>query len=115
MPFITFIYRIENNTFYGKYVFNYISDDHEGLDIEITPTILDGINEYRKQKGLEKINKISIGILSFSTDECIPTHSSDEEIHCFDFYHKKYICKKDETYVNGKRILPLAFDAVSQR
>ena len=61
MPFITFIYRIGNNNkvFYGKYVCDYISDDHDGLD---------------------------------------------NEIKCFDFYHKTYTLKNDETYVNGKQI-----------
>ena len=107
MPFITFIYRIGNNNkvFYGKYVCDYISDDHDGLDNEIEQALIDGINEYRKQKGVSKLNKkVSIGVLSFSTSEYIPTYSSDAEIKCFDFYHIKHIIKKDETYLNGKRI-----------
>lgn len=107
MPFITFMYRIAHNKqiFYGKYVCESISDDHEGLDREIEPILIDGINEYRKQKGLAKLNKkVFIGILSFSTSEYIPTYSSDEEIKCFDFYHKMHILKKDETYVNGKLV-----------
>jgi hypothetical protein len=106
MPFITFIYRIGPNKkfFYGKYVCDDISDDHEGLDNEILPTVIDGINEYRKQKGLSKLlNKnFSLGILSFSTNIYIPTDSSDNEIECFDFYHKSFIYRQDETYVNGK-------------
>ena len=37
MPFITFIYKVGKNhkTYYGKYCFDYISDDHEGLDNEV--------------------------------------------------------------------------------
>jgi hypothetical protein len=37
MPFITFIYRVGKNqkTYYCKYCSDYISDDHEGLDIEV--------------------------------------------------------------------------------
>ena len=66
---------------YGKFVCSYISDDHEGLDLEIKPIIVDGINKYRKQQNLKEAN----GILSFSTNKYIPTYSSDEEIH-FDFY-----------------------------
>ena len=106
MPFITFIYRIGKNkkSFYGKYVCDYISDDHEGLDSEIKSTIIDGINEYRKQQGFAKINKtVCLGILSFSANKYIPIHSSDEEIHCFDFYHKHFT-NNGETYVNGKLI-----------
>jgi len=106
MPFISFIYRIGNNKkiYYGKYVFDYISDDHEGLDNEIKFDVTDGINKYRTQNGLEKLNKkIKIGILSFSKNEYIPTYSSDEEIECFDFYYR-YIKNQNkiEIYINGK-------------
>ena len=103
MCFITFIYRIENNdkTFYGKFVCNYVSDDHEGLDLEVKPTVIYGINEYRKQKNLEELQEnVYVGILSFSTNKYIPTYSSDEEIQCFDFY-----CDlANKIYVNGKLV-----------
>jgi hypothetical protein len=104
--FITFIYKIGNNkkTYYGKYVCDYISDDHEGLDDEIESTVIDGINLYRKQKGLQKLKKqIYIGILSFSSNKYIPTYSTNKEIKCFDFYHK-YFNHNSETYINGKNI-----------
>lgn len=107
MPFITFIYRIENNkkTFYGKFVCDYISDDHEGLDMEVKPTVIYGIKEYRKQKNLEKLTeKIHVGILSFSTDKYIPTYSSSEEIECFDFYYQELSNYKREIYINGNLI-----------
>ena len=103
MCFITFIYRIENNdkTFYGKFVCNYVSDDHEGLDLEVKPTVIYGINEYRKQKNLEELQEnVYVGILSFSTNKYIPTYSSDEEIQCFDFY-----CDlANKIYVNGQKV-----------
>ena len=104
MSFITFIYKIENikKTFYGKFVFDYMSDDHEGLDTEVRPIVIDGINEYRKQNNQELINEeqIYIGILSLSSDFYIPVYSSKEEILCFDFYYETFnhICK---TYING--------------
>ena len=101
MTFITFIYKIGNNKrlYYGKYVCDYISDDHEGLDMEIRPILINGINNFRKQKGLSELDKqIYIGIISFSLEKYIPTYSSDAEINCFDFY---YI---NETYINGKKI-----------
>ena len=46
MPFITFIYKIgsNNKTYFGKYITDYISDEHEGLDLVIKPYLLDGIN-----------------------------------------------------------------------
>lgn len=107
MPFITFIYRIGNNNkvFYGKYVCDYISDDHDGLDNEIKDILNCKINEYRKQMGfIKNKHKISIGILSLCLHDCIPTYSSDAEIKCFEFYHKTHTLNNDETYVNGKQI-----------
>ena len=110
MPFITFIYKIGKNSinskiYYGKYVVDHmgISDDHEGLDNEIYPYLLNGINIYRLQKNLPKLTKkINIGILSFSIDNFIPTFSSNSEIECFNFYYEKYYNKKAKTYINGK-------------
>lgn len=106
MPFITFIYKIGNNkkTYYGKYVCDYMSDDHDGLDTEIKPTLIDGINQHRKQKGLAKLKrKVYIGILSFSSNKYIPTYSTDTEIQCFDFYYKT-VKNNNKTYLNGKLI-----------
>ena len=57
MTFITFIYRIGNNTttYFGKYVPDYVSDDHEGLDLEVRYVLVDGLNQYREKKGFPKI------------------------------------------------------------
>ena len=106
MPFITFIYRIGNNkkVYYGKYVCDYISDDHEGLDSEIKPVIIRGLNQFRKQRGLPRLNqKVSIGILSFSSNNCIPIFATKAEIKCFDFYYISHTRTRG-TYVNGKQI-----------
>jgi predicted secreted protein len=104
MPFITFIYKIGRNKkiYYGKYVCDYISDDHEGLDDEIRPKVLQGINDFRKKNNISKeIKFILIGILSFSSDKYIPLYSSNKEIKCFNFYYKKHDNNKEEIYVNG--------------
>ena len=102
--FITFIYRIENNpkTYFGKCYFDYISNDHEGLDKEILLCLLNGINKYKKQKNLEEIteNNIHIGVLSFSWNRFIPVYSTDAEIKCFDYYHEN----DSKTYINGKLV-----------
>ena len=103
MSFITFIYRVGKNhkTYYGKYCFDYISDDHEGLDNEVKYILKQGINHYRKNNNSKEIkSKIVIGILSFSSNEIIPTYSTNNEIKCFDFY-KNYDGK---IYINGKLI-----------
>lgn len=105
MPFITFIYKIGEMTekiYYGKYCTNYISDDHEGLDIDVKYSLIRGLNEYNKQNNIcLKINeKIIVGILSFSSDNTIPTYSSNDEIQCFDFY-RDY---EKKIYINSKLI-----------
>jgi hypothetical protein len=103
MPFITFIYKVgkNNKKYYGKYCFDYISDDHEGLDNEVKDILINGLNEYRKKNNIQELkSKIIIGILSFSSNNIIPTYSSDNEIKCFDFY-----CDYDnKIYINGKLI-----------
>lgn len=103
MPFITFIYKVGKNynTYYGKYCFDYISDDHEGLDDLVKNILLKGLNEYRAKKNIQKLKtNIIVGILSFSSNDNIPTDSTDDEIKCFDFYYQNY----DKIYINGKII-----------
>jgi hypothetical protein len=105
MPFITFIYKVGKNKriYYGKYCADYISDDHNGLDNEVKPILIEGLNMYRKknEKSIQKVkSKIIIGILSFSSDNIIPTYSSSKEIKCFDFYHTY----DKKIYINGKVI-----------
>ena len=102
MPFITFIYKIAHKkTYYGKYCFDYISDDHDGLDTIVQNVLMQGLNEYRKKKNIQALNtRVMVGILSFSSDDVVPTYSTDDEIKCFDFYYENY----DKIYVNGKRI-----------
>lgn len=106
MPFITFIYKIEKRNYYGKYVFDYMSDDHEGLDDQIRPLVLDSINRFRDQKGLSPLCYIKIGILSFSVDDYIPCYSTDKEYECFDLYCEEDFSKNTKTlYVNGIQII----------
>jgi hypothetical protein len=103
MTFITFIYKVGNNnkTYYGKYCSDHISDDHDGLDNQVKYQLKKGLNKYRKQNNIQKIrSKIIIGVLSFSSNDFIPTDSSDNEIKCFDFYHDYH----GKIYINGKLI-----------
>lgn len=103
MGFISFIYKIGKNskTYYGKYCFDYISDDHEGLDGEVKYVLLHSINKYRENKNISQLKtKIIIGIMSFSLDTDIPTYSSGNEIKCFDFYYDY----NNNAYINGKKL-----------
>jgi len=103
MPFITFIYKVGKNykTYYGKYCVEYMSDDHDGLDNEVKYILTKGLNEYRRKKNIQELkSKIIIGILSFSSNDTIPTYSTDDEIKCFDFYYSY----DNKIYINGKLI-----------
>lgn len=106
MVTITFIYKIKNvnKTFYGKYISDYMSDDHEGLDYEMIGILLDSLNKYRASKNIKKINgkNLSLGILSCSTNDNYLDYYTNREIKCFDFYYKKL--KDTEVYINGKKI-----------
>ena len=42
-----------------------------------------------------------IGILSFSSNDNIPTYSTNNEIKCFDFYKND----DDQIFVNGKKLI----------
>jgi len=102
MSFITFIYTIgkNNKKYYGKYCFDYMSDDHGGLDMEVKNILTKGLNEYRTKNNMKKLkSKINLGILSFSSNDVIPTFSTHNEIKCFDFY-----CSYDNIYVNGRLV-----------
>lgn len=102
MPFITFIYKVgkinsKTKTYYGKCCLNYVSDDHEGLDCEVKYILADALNKYRKKP----VTKIAIGVLSYSSNNRVPTFSSDEEINVFDFY-RNY---NGQIYINGKLVI----------
>ena len=106
MPFITFIYRIGKKTFYGKCDMECMSDDHEGLDDEIRPALLDGIAAFRKKENLPPLTeKVRIGILSLSFEHFIPVYSSEKEMEAFDFYHIEDNHWRSKTYINGKLVL----------
>lgn len=111
--FITFIFKLQNKTFYGKYYTDTISPDHEGLDEEIKPYLLHGISEYQKLEKKPQLlpeeikNMLHIGVISVSNHKNISINSSNKEINCFDFYCEKFtinykICL--EMYMFGKLI-----------
>ena len=103
MSFITFIYKIgkNNKTYYGKYCFDHISNDHQGLDNKVKYILKKGLNKYRKNNNIKQLkSKIIIGILSFSSNDIIPIYSTNNEIKCFDFYYNY----DNKIYINGKLI-----------
>ena len=97
--FITFIFKLKNTTYYGKYYTDYISPDHEGLDEEVKSYLLKGISEYQKQENLPDIKEyikedikedVNIGVISVCNHKYISIHSTNEERKCFDFYCEKF-------------------------
>lgn len=104
--FITFSYKVGNNPiiFCGKYVFEHISDDHEGLDLEVEHILRNGLNKYRELRGIKPLHcEIHVAVISFSGNKHIQTYSSIKETKCFDFY-ALYENYHIDYYVNGKRL-----------
>ena len=109
MSFITFIYRINNDPkiYYGKYVTDYISQDHEGFDLIVKNNLIDGLTAYRIKNKLSDVeyndSNIKVGVMSCTYDNYIPSYSSNDEIFCFDFYEIK-LNYNTKTYINGELI-----------
>jgi hypothetical protein len=111
MYFITFMYRIgygmadNTRTYFGKYCFYYISDDHEGLDKEIKPDLIKAINLDRKERKLPEVeeDEVTLGILACCTSNYIPNYSSDAERNFYDFYYERTdYGRKPIMYLKGK-------------
>ena len=83
MPIVCFMYRINNDpkTYFGKYVADYISDDHEGLDREVIGILEISYNIPHQT--------YKVGILSCSTNNDYLNYSSSSEYTFFDFYYVK--------------------------
>ena len=108
MIIITFIYKIGRHpkTYYGKYITEYIADDHDGLDIEILPVLIASINLFRTYKKLPRLKTVpQIGIISCSDESNYLNYASSNEINCFDFYYVKFEKKYPYIYINGDAIL----------
>lgn len=108
MSFITFFYKInkDDRRYYGKFYTDYFSDDHEGLDEEVRPSLERGLKEYYMQENLSALTEpIQIGVIALGCHEYIPTYSSKREKDCFDFYCEMYRDNKSHLFINGKKVL----------
>jgi len=83
--FITFIFKLNEKTFYGKFYTDTLEPDHEGLNEVIKPYLMKGLQD---QDVLPE--NVRIGILSVCNHKYIAIHSSKDEINCFDFYCHKF-------------------------
>lgn len=100
MPSITFIYKIGNvpRVYYGKYVSDYISDDHEGLDLQVVNSLVKTINNYRsaREYRLFKHQEVKVGVIGLTSQD-VNDYCTLREIKTFDFYHLY-----DKVYLNGR-------------
>ena len=89
MPFVTFIYKINSSdkTYNGKWNFDYMSDDHDGLDILV-------IEQLKHAYKLQNLSFI-VAIIGFSLESAYD-YSSEKEITLFDFY-----CNNEKAYYIG--------------
>jgi hypothetical protein len=107
MHTISFIYRIAktNQTYYGKFLTDTISDDHDGLDLIIKPKLTYALNKHRRLKNKGKLKQtIFIGVLSHSNSWM--NFSNEREVKCFDFLYEQYKSKDgvdvEDYWVNGE-------------
>lgn len=100
---ISFIFiTLDGKKKFGKYVCDYLSDDHEGLDNEIKYSVVNCWNLYLKSIGLKEVNNINnikIGVIGVINNG----FCSEEEILVFDMYIK---CDSFNVkyYVDGKEL-----------
>lgn len=111
MSTICFLYRIKENpiVYYGKYVTNYLQENHKGLDKEILPTFLSLYNQYRKKERESDLGEqdIHLGVISFSTHTNSMDYCSSQEISFFDFYYEEYYDTKTYgrfCFVHGEKV-----------
>lgn len=112
MHTISFIYRIDksNQTYFGKYLTDNISDNHDGLDVVIRPKLTYGLNKHRRLNNKNKLKQsIFIGVLSYSNTWM--DFSSEREIKCFDFLYEQYKTEAgvevEDYWVNRERLSDL--------
>ena len=105
MSFVTFIYKVgdKSKSYYGKYCdSNSISKNHNDLVIEIKEMLIKSLNDNRVKNNIPVLrpNKVTIGILAFSSSSNTLNQLTADEIVCFDFYHDY----EKNIYVNGRKL-----------
>lgn len=70
MAEISFIFTTpDGNTKFGKYITDWLSDDHDGLDTVIYYNVIDCWNLHLKSIGLEPIKKMKVGVIGLIKDD----------------------------------------------
>jgi hypothetical protein len=93
---VTFLYRVNDVTYYGKYI-GYVSDDYEdGLDIEIQRIIYPYLQHHYQ---LTHETQLHIGILCYQSESY--TYFSPEERNVFQFLLCNFLNENKELYLHG--------------
>jgi hypothetical protein len=94
MHTVTFMYRVGQNptTYYGKIIYNSLSDDHDGLDLEVLYTLRKGLSDF----GFT-CKKINASVISY-TNNCMFSYYSEQDRSCFDFY-ADFTCRNQYYYL----------------
>jgi hypothetical protein len=95
---VTFLYRVKDVTYYGKYI-GYISDHYEdGLDIEIQRIMYPYVkNHYH----LRNQSDFYVGIISYQTE--LYTYFSPEESKVFQLLFCNFSNEDKELYLHGEQ------------
>ena len=100
--FITFIFKLNEKIFYGKFYTDTIEPDHKGLNEVIKPYLIKGLTQHKQEHEHQHQHQhqhepeqfspenVRIGILSVCNHKYISIYSSKDEINCFDFYCHKF-------------------------
>ena len=80
MPEISFLFRVNGDctTQYGK--LRHLSDDHNGVDVEIRPYILSALDTYMRTMGLSPITKLVLGVIGILDNETQYCSEADRDI-----------------------------------
>lgn len=93
---VTFLYRIGDVTYYGKYI-GYVSNHYEeGLDIEIQNILYPYVKDYYH---LDSQSQLMIGILFYERDSY--TYFSPEEAKVFQLLFCNFKNDDKELYLHG--------------
>lgn len=93
---VTFLYRVNDLTYYGKYI-GYLSNDYEdGLDIEIQSIIYPYLKNHYQ---LTHETQLHIGILFYTSESY--AYFSSEERNVFQFLLYNFSNDNKELYLHG--------------
>lgn len=93
---VTFIYKINGQKYYGKYIGCIPTDYEEGLDKKLAIKLYEIFEKYYSLKEEDLL----IGVLGFNRDTC--DYFSENESKIFDLLYCDWSNQEPEIYIEGK-------------